>query len=125
MLSTMRSAYPCCSPPTDCSYKSRLAYRWLVDLRGRVQLRLRRTQFIVEFRRVYGIEQTCFQHLYPVISPQQTIASIAARMCAAAILPAGLTQTNLGHAAFYRIRRPVWRDAVALPVGAGCDLIGA
>jgi hypothetical protein len=27
-------------------------------------------------------------------------------MCAAAIITAGLTQTNLGHAAFYRIRRP-------------------
>jgi hypothetical protein len=53
---------------------------------------------------------------------QQTTASIAARMCAAAILPAGLTQTNLGHAAFYRIRRPVWRDAAAPPVRAGCDL---
>ncbi len=38
---------------------------------------------------------------------QQTTASIGARMCAAAILPSGLTQTNLGHAAFYRIRRPV------------------
>jgi hypothetical protein len=54
---------------------------------------------------------------------QQTTASIGARMCAAAILPAGLTQTNLGHAAFYRIRRPLWRDALAPPVGAGCDLI--
>jgi hypothetical protein len=42
-----------------------------------------------------------------------------------AVLPAGLTQTNLGHAAFYRIRRPVWRNAIAPPVGAGCDLIGA
>jgi hypothetical protein len=61
----------------------------------------------------------------PHIPPQQTTASIGARMCAAAILRAGLTQTNLGHAAFYRIRRPLWRDAVAPPVGAGCDLIGA
>ena len=46
-------------------------------------------------------------------------------MCAAAILPAGLTRTNLGHAAFYRIRRPLLGDAVAPSIGAGCDLIGA
>jgi hypothetical protein len=59
------------------------------------------------------------------LSDQQTTASIAARMCAAAIFHAGLTQTNSGHAAFYRIRRPVLRDAVAPPVRAGCDLIGA
>jgi hypothetical protein len=81
---------------------------------------------VIPFRLNFtGIEHAYLKPSFPRIPPQQTTASIAGRMCAAAILPAGLTQTNLGHAAFYRIRRPLWRDAVAPPVGAGCDLIGA
>jgi hypothetical protein len=49
--------------------------------------------------------------LYLYVRFQQTTGSITARMCAAVVFPASLTQTNLGHAAFYRIRGPVWRDA--------------